>query len=55
MSVLVNAVATQPDFQGRVVILDNGQTWDTGRAPADPHTGPEPSLQAGPVRSNDAR
>ena len=55
VSVLVNAVAAQPDLSGRVVILDNGQTWDTGRAPANPHAAPEPSLQAGSARPNEAR
>ena len=45
--VLVNALAAQPDLAGRVVILDNGQTWDDGRAPGAPHAEPERALQAG--------
>ncbi len=44
VSVLVDAVAAQPDMAERVVILDNGQSWSCGEVTPAPH-GPE-SVQA---------
>jgi L-ascorbate metabolism protein UlaG (beta-lactamase superfamily) len=42
VSVLVDAVAAQPDMQERVVILDNGQSWSCGTVSPAPDALPAP-------------
>jgi L-ascorbate metabolism protein UlaG (beta-lactamase superfamily) len=47
VSVLVDALAAQPDLDGRVVILDNGQRWTSVRESSDPRAPrTETALQA---------